>query len=131
MKQGLLCLIILMLFNGDLTGKKQASPIDIIINKTNGNGYEVLISAKHCELLRIKLFNFTTEAILREEIHNCESLPIRKIYKNETSDRLGLIVEAELYGKLFKKNAMLEYRRLNKQEQQAEFPRFIELPAAD
>lgn len=111
--------------------KKQASPIEINIRSENSKLFKVYISAKHCELLNLKLFNFTTETILREEIHNCDSLPVRKTYKNETNDRLGLIVEAQIYGKVFKKNAILRHRNQPQGNLQADAPPFIELPAAD
>jgi hypothetical protein len=131
MKQGLIFTVLLLLLHGIIIAKKQASPIDIVVRSKNSNSYEVLISAKSCESISVKLINFTTQMTLREEIHNCNSLPVRKIYRIETSDRLGLGVEAQIYGKIFKKNTLLEDRKLEEIKQQAESTLFIELPAAE
>jgi hypothetical protein len=131
MKQAVIVMTLFLINGAPIKAKKQANPIEISIQQEGKTSFIVSIAVKGCESLKVNLVNFSKQITLRQEIYSCEDSPVKKVYKNETEDRIGLVIEAAVYGKIVKKNAILDYRNQQQQNFQADSPPFIELPAAD
>ena len=131
MKHAVIIMTLFSITGAPLQAKKQANPIKVSIQQEGKTSFIVSIEVKGCESLKVNLVNFSTQVTLREEIYSCQDLPVKRVYKNETEDRIGLVIEAIVYGKSVKKNAILEYRNNQQKDFQADSPPFIELPAAD
>lgn len=131
MKQAVIVMTLFLITGIPCQAKKQANPIEISIEQKEKTSFLVSIAVKRCESLKVHLVNFSTQITLREEVYSCQDSPVKKLYKNETNDRIGLIIEATVYGKTVKKNVILRHRNQPQGNLQADAPPFIELPAAD
>ena len=131
MKQIVIVIALFLITGTPYMAKKQANPIEISIEQKEKTSFLVSITVKGCESLKVNLVNFSTQITLREEIYSCQDSSVKKLYKNETNDRIGLVIEAIVYGKTVKKNAILRHRNQPQENLQADAPPFVELPAAD